>query len=59
MLPGKVLMDYEMFGTEAEARAFVKGLEIARDTIDDDHIWWHEPQQLAEGEWQVNYGMNY
>ena len=49
-------MDFEAFGTEAEALAFVKGLETARDAIDDDHIWWHAPEQISTSEWRVGYG---
>ena len=51
-------MDYEAFGTEAEALAFIKGLETARDAIDDDHLWWHGPEPVEGGEWRVSYGIN-
>jgi hypothetical protein len=55
--------DFEIFGTKEEAEAFVKGMEIARDAIDDDHLWIGEPtprvtmQSLPNGEWVVEYGM--
>jgi hypothetical protein len=37
----------ETFETEAEAIAFVEGLETARDMIDDDHLDWDAP--VVEG----------
>jgi hypothetical protein len=35
----------EVFDTVEEADAFVNGLEVAQNLIDDDHLSWEGPQQ--------------
>ena len=48
--------DFEVFGTQAEALAFAKGMQTAIDLIDDDHAVVSEPEQIGEWEWRVGYG---
>ncbi len=57
------MYDFEAFGTEAEAIAFVKGMQTAIDMIDDgndDHLFVGAPEQIsATGEWRVGYCYSY
>ena len=53
---GDTMDDFEVFGTQAEALAFAKGMQTAIDMIDDDHSVVREPEQIGEWEWRVGYG---
>ena len=48
--------DFELFGTEEEALAFIRGYKTACDLIDDDHTFVGEADPNGDGEWRVNYG---
>jgi hypothetical protein len=58
---GVNLMDetIETFDTEAEAHAFVSGLEIAQNLIDDDHLTWDAPERDNVGRWGVRVSFVY
>jgi hypothetical protein len=49
----------ETFDTEAEANAFVNGLEIAQNLIDDDHLTWGVPERDNVGHWAVRVWFGY
>ena len=48
-------MDFELFCTESEARAFIKGMEIILDMFVTDEVTIGEPERLGDGEWKVTY----
>jgi hypothetical protein len=50
------MVDFEAFGTQAEAIAFAKGMQAVIDLIDDDHAFVGEPELVGDGEWRVGYG---
>lgn len=47
---------FELFSTKEEAIAFLRGVEMAIDLIDDDHTSVTGPELTAAGEWRVDYG---
>jgi hypothetical protein len=47
----------ELFASKDEAFVFIKGFEAAIETMDDDHGFINEPEQLHTGEWVVTYGL--
>ena len=47
--------DFELFATQEEARAFVKGVEMAVNVLDSDHLVVEAPYQVGTGEWRVDY----
>jgi hypothetical protein len=48
----------ETFDTEAEANAFVNGLEMAQNLLDDDHLTWDAPH-TEQGHWTVRVSFVY
>jgi len=49
--------NFETFGTEIEALAFVKGMEAAIECSDTDHVQIGRPKHNRKtGEWTVTYG---
>ncbi len=50
--------DFELFGTQAEAMAFVKGFRQAVEMADFDQAYCCDPESQSTGEWRVIYGYN-
>ena len=49
-------MEIEVFGSEAEAAAFVRGMETAIELLDDGEIWVNPViEHRRYGEWVVTY----
>lgn len=51
--------DFELFHTQEEAIAFVKGFEIAVELIDDDHAVCQYPRLIGPNEWRVDFSFYY
>lgn len=47
--------EFELFSTQAEALAFIRGFETALDAVDSTDAWVRmQPTLIATGEWRVD-----